>query len=205
MRRIAVFDFDGTLSRRDVLVEFMIRFAGISTFLRAVLGHWRVGVGVVLGRASRDQLKAALFEDVFAGRAASDVDLRGIEFADLILRKRLRTDMRERLMWHHRSGHETVIVSASLEAYLRPLARALGIDHVIAVRLASDASGILTGKMVGANVRGPRKATLLAAWLGTDEAEIWAYGDSSGDSELLAMADHPVWVGRGARSRPTSP
>jgi phosphoserine phosphatase len=28
--------------------------------------------------------------------------------------------------------------------------------------------------------------------------ELWAYGDSAGDEELLALADHPTWVGRRA-------
>ena len=26
------------------------------------------------------------------------------------------------------------------------------------------------------------------------DAELWAYGDSAGDAELLSAADHPVWV-----------
>jgi phosphoserine phosphatase len=48
----------------------------------------------------------------------------------------------------------------------------------------------------------------LQAWLdarfgpGAD-VELWAYGDSPGDAELLAMADHPTWVGR--RALPAGP
>lgn len=120
----------------------------------------------------------------------------GRRFAGRILRSRLRRDMLERLRWHIAQGHETVLVSASLEAYLVPLAEEIGVDHVIAVRLEADAEGRLTGAMVGGNVRGPAKAEFLSSWLGDDRAEIWAYGDSEGDRELLAMADHPVWVGR---------
>ena len=55
--------------------------------------------------------------------------------------------------------------------------------------------GLLTGEMVGPNVRGEEKAVRLRRWLGDDVPEmIWAYGNSSGDTELLAMADVPVWV-----------
>ena len=72
---------------------------------------------------------------------------------------------------------------------------AFGFDHVIAVGLESDADGTLTGELAGPNVRGPEKAVRLRRWLGDDRPEmLWAYGNSSGDTELLAMADVPVWV-----------
>jgi phosphatidylglycerophosphatase C len=98
-----------------------------------------------------------------------------------------------------------VIVSASLGAYLRPLAERLELDGVLAVELVADAGGTLTGEVAGGiNNRGPEKVARLQAWLdgrfgpGT-EVDLWAYGDSSGDSELLAIADHPTWVGRRGR------
>ena len=52
---------------------------------------------------------------------------------------------------------------------------------------------------VDGNCRGPEKARRLLAWLdanhgGRDAVELWAYGDSPGDRELLAAADKPVWV-----------
>lgn len=195
-RRIAAFDFDGTLSKRDVLGEFLIRFAGPWTVLRSLVRHLPLAIGVVRGRASRDSFKAVLFADVFASRSEGALLEEGRRFAGRILRSRLRRDTLERLRWHTARGHETVLVSASLEAYLVPLAEAIGVDHVIAVRLEADAEGRLTGAMEGGNVRGPAKAELLSSWLGDDRAEIWAYGDSEGDRELLAMADHAVWVGR---------
>ncbi len=54
---------------------------------------------------------------------------------------------------------------------------------------------------MGPNVRGPEKAVRLRSWLGGDVPEmLWAYGNSSGDTELLAMADAPVWVAGPNRS-----
>ena len=49
--------------------------------------------------------------------------------------------------------------------------------------------------MLGGNCRGAEKARRLRAYLHSDDVELWAYGDSAGDTELLAMADHPVRVG----------
>ena len=44
------------------------------------------------------------------------------------------------------------------------------------------------------------KARRLTAWFGDRPAtELWAYGDSSGDEELLGMATYPQWIGRRAK------
>ena len=90
-----------------------------------------------------------------------------------------------------------ILASASLEPYLVPLGERLGVDGVVCTRLERDADGRLTGRLVGANCRGPEKARRLRAWLaaeGLDDAELWAYGDSAGDASCSAAADHAVWV-----------
>jgi HAD superfamily hydrolase (TIGR01490 family) len=99
--------------------------------------------------------------------------------------------MVERLGWHRSQGHEVVVVSASFTDYLRPVADRLGVDAVLATEL-EVVDGRLTGRLAGANVRGAEKVRRLETWLGDEPAELWAYGDSSGDRELLARADHPV-------------
>jgi phosphatidylglycerophosphatase C len=110
----------------------------------------------------------------------------------------LRPDVLARLRWHQAEGHRTVLVSAGLRAYLAPLAARLGVDHVICTDLAVAADGRLTGGLAGGNCRGPAKAQRLAAWLEAAAAPgpLWAYGDSAGDADLLALADHPLRVAR---------
>jgi phosphatidylglycerophosphatase C len=118
----------------------------------------------------------------------------GADFART-LPARLRPELVDQLTWHRQQGHEVVLVSASLLAYLQPFATDHGIDHVIAVGLEVGADGRLTGDLTGPNVRGPEKAVRLRAWLDDEPpAHLWAYGNSSGDTELLAMADVPVWI-----------
>jgi phosphatidylglycerophosphatase C len=191
---VAAFDFDGTLTRRDTLVPF----------LRRARGHWAIVRAAVEARGARgrDAFKVALVGRLFRGWPAARLDELGRAYVPTLLAA-LRAESRERLEWHRRRGHAVVIVSASLGAYLRPLADRLGIDDALAVELVADAAGTLTGEVVGGlNNRGPEKVTRLEAWLdarfgpGAD-VELWAYGDSSGDAELLAIADHPNWVGRG--------
>ena len=58
--------------------------------------------------------------------------------------------------------------------------------------------------MDGPNVRAHQKAVLLRDTLGSDPVEVWAYGDSAGDKEMLQMADHPTRVTRRALRRAES-
>ncbi|HWJ98010.1 MAG TPA: HAD-IB family hydrolase [Acidimicrobiales bacterium] len=211
-RRIAAFDFDGTLTRRDTLLPFLARACGATAFGRAV-GH--IAPQAVRARTGRlqaevhhrDVTKAALLRELLAGRDASWYSAQGDQYATT-LGPKLRPEMVEQVRWHRDAGHELVIVSASLRTYLDPFATSFGFDHVIAVDLEADDRGVLTGEMAGPNVRGEEKAVRLRQWLGGEAPEMmWAYGNSSGDTELLAMADIAVWVagrrrGQHANDRP---
>lgn len=196
-RPVAAFDFDGTIARRDTLIPFLATVAGRGALTRTALRRAPQLMAMAAGRADRDVEKAHLIEQLLRGRVASEVDDAGTRYAEeLWTRGRFRPEILERLAWHRDEGHDIVIVSASLDVYLRPLAPRLGVGHVISCSLAADAQGRLTGGLVGGNVRGPEKVRRLRTWLGGRPVELWAYGDSSGDDELLALADHPTRVGR---------
>ncbi len=194
-RPVAAFDFDGTLAERDTLLPFLVRATGRRQVAQALVAQARTY------RRDRDAAKVDMLRRLLAGDDAGRIDTLGRDYA-VGLHHLLRPEMTERVRWHRSQDHRLVIVSASLGAYLRPLADTLGFDHVIAVELSTDDDGRLTGALAGPNVRGPEKAVRLRAWLGEDLPELWAYGDSSGDEELLAMADNPTWVGkRASRNR----
>jgi HAD superfamily hydrolase (TIGR01490 family) len=193
-RPVAAFDFDGTIARRDTLMPFLASVAGRTAFTRAALGRAPQLLRVVAGRADRDAEKEVLVGRLLAGRAAADVAMAGVAYADrLWAAQRFRPEMLERLAWHRAEGHRIVIVSASLDTYLAPLAPRLGVDHVISCSLAAE-DGVLTGTLLGGNVRGAEKVRRLESWLAGAQVELWAYGDSAGDDELLARADHPTRV-----------
>jgi phosphatidylglycerophosphatase C len=199
---VAAFDFDGTLSTRDNFVPFLRRVAGSTAAARA----FATGVSR-LARAdrahrSRNDMKAEVLEQLFAGRDADDVEDAARAFASEVLADHLRVEAIQRADWHRTQGHRLVIVSASLGVYLRPIAEHLRFDAVLATELEVDGDGRLTGRMDGENVRGPEKARRLEAWLAQEAPDtvpfVWAYGDSSGDKELWARADRAVRLGRRA-------
>jgi len=189
-RTVAAFDFDGTLTRRDTMLPFLAGLAGVARLARAL-----ASAAPLL--TDRDAAKARLVERLLAGRDHAAVLDAGTSYGERLAARSVTTAMRERLAWHQDAGHEVVIVSASLDVYVDAAALSLDVEHVLCTTLAVDADGQCTGALEGGNCRGAEKAQRLRAHLGTDEVELWAYGNSGGDREMLALAQHPVWVRRG--------
>jgi phosphatidylglycerophosphatase C len=199
--RVAAFDVDGTLTRRDCVVPFLRQVAGTRHLARQMLQQ-RVEVTRAAARRDRDALKAASAMAAFGGRPFEAVEAEAQLFARSVFETGLRGDVVDALRVHQSRGDTVVLVSASFEVYLRPLAHLLGADDVLAARLEVDSSGVLTGRLAGANCRGPEKVRRLHGWLderagGRSAVHVTAYGDSRGDRELLADADDARWVGRG--------
>lgn len=195
-RQIAAFDFDGTLTVRDSLVPFLRRVAGGAGLARACVAEVRALYRDMKG-GQREEGKERVLQRVFRGESVAGVEELAVSFAEE-RRDLLRPQMFRRVEWHRAQEHELIIISASLHVYLEHVARVLGFDHVIAVELETE-NGLYTGHMRGPNVRAQEKANRLLAWLDGAEAEIWAYGDSRGDKELLELADHALFVGSARR------
>jgi phosphatidylglycerophosphatase C len=201
---VAVFDFDGTLTDGGSVFAFLVAVRGLLPALGAVVRTSPSLVrGALFGGSAADKGKERLFRRLLAGLPERNVDRQGRAFAESHLRKHLRPDMEARLKWHQAEGHRVVIVSASPECYVEPAGELLGVDGVLATRLAVDGTGRLTGFYEGKNCRGAEKYARVVGWLranglagaGQAQAVLWAYGNSRGDAWLLGAADHAVDAG----------
>jgi phosphatidylglycerophosphatase C len=204
---IAAFDVDGTLTRHDCVVPFLRRVGGTLGLVGRLAGRPQQLLPA-LARRDRDGLKALAARAAFRGRSVAEVAAEAEVFADEVVAGGLRPDSAARLEWHRGQGHEVVLVSASFELYLERIAHRLGVHGVVATRL-EVADGRFTGELLGPNCRGPEKVVRLHDWLerrhgGRSAVTLWAYGDSAGDRELLADADHPVWARDPISSVPTA-
>ncbi|CAN5241643.1 hypothetical protein BH09PSE1_BH09PSE1_28660 [soil metagenome] len=92
--------------------------------------------------------------------------------------------------WGAKGAHR-VIVTASPEETVRPFARRLGAEGLLGTSLVFDADDRVTGAFAGPNCRGEEKVRRLRAAFGDDVTITAAYGDTSGDTEMLAMAETP--------------
>jgi phosphatidylglycerophosphatase C len=200
---VAAFDVDGTLTVRDCVRPFLQRIGGRRGLVTAVARRPAETMRGAL-RRDRDVLKAVVVGGVYRGRSVATVAAAGREFAHAVAERMLRDDTLGRLRWHQLMGHRTVFVSASLASYLVPLAERLGVERALCTDVLTDDEHdhtVYAGQLAGPNCRAHEKLVRLRRWMddeGIGGAEVWAYGDSRGDRELLAGADHPVWV-RGVR------
>lgn len=195
---VAAFDFDGTLTSRDTVVPFLRLLAG-SRALAGGLALSSRRVVPAIARRDRDALRSVATDRVFRGRAIDEVETRAATYGEAIHRSWLRPDTTDRLRWHLDEGHRVVVVSASYEQYVRVVGDRLGVEAVLATRLEVGPDDMCTGRLLGPNCRGAEKVARLHAWfdeqgLSRDDLVLWAYGDSAGDRDLLASADHPNWV-----------
>jgi phosphatidylglycerophosphatase C len=203
---VAAFDFDGTLTDAGSMLPFLVSLRGAWPVWRAVV---RLAPALTraafVGGTAADDVKERLFIRLLGGLPVDDVDSRGRAFAHRHLQRHLRQDVLSRLEWHHRQGHYTVIVSASPECYVSPAGEELGVDGVVATRLAVGGGGLLTGGYEGKNCRGAEKYARLMGHLracgvltgpASEHPVLWAYGNSRGDLRLLNAADHGVDAGR---------
>lgn len=97
---------------------------------------------------------------------------------------------------HRRAGRKVVIISASPDEIVKPLARYLGADHVIATRSLVDGDGRYTGELEF-YAYGPSKADAireLADEWGLDLAECYAYSDSATDLPMMEAVGKPFAV-----------
>lgn len=190
---VALFDFDGTLTRGDSFLPFLRTMGGPWYYWSRILLLSPVLGGYALKVLSNWKTKEAVLTRFIKGRTEAELAQLGDRFAHEVIPSLLRPEAVERLRWHQRQGHRTILVSASIEAYLIPWAQSMGFEQVVSSRLECR-DGTLTGRLVGRNCYGDEKVARLREVLGDfGQYQIYAYGDSRGDRELLAIADHAYY------------
>lgn len=187
-KTLALFDFDGTITDRDSLPDFIIRAVG---WVRYVLGLCMLSpmLALYLLKLIRNDIaKEKMLSYFFKGWTIDRFNTAGRDYALTRIHQIIRPQALAQLQWHLAQGHDVVIVSASAENWLNAWAAQQGC-HLIATRMAVQENA-LTGCFEGKNCYGQEKVTRICAELDLSEYNsIYAYGDSSGDKPMLALAD----------------
>jgi phosphatidylglycerophosphatase C len=146
------------------------------------------------GQWSRQSLKEALLTQLLQGVSRSLLEEKGALFAREVVGRFIRPQAWRRFIWHRDRGDRCILVSANIDLHLVPWAKQAGFHDILTSRCATTEAGLLTGKLEGFNCRGAEKRERLERLLGPRQDFIlYAYGDSSGDRELLAFADYAYY------------
>ena len=184
---IVAFDFDGTLTCADSFVAFFRWRAGPVGFAAGV-ASLAPDIAAHLARPDRGRLKAAMARRFLGRIPRGDLESEARAFSEARSRALLRPDAVACWRDWRRRGARLYIITASPETLVAPFAEALGADGLIGTRLAWDDHDRYAGRLDGRNCRGSEKVVRLRQALGDDLRLEAAYGDSSGDTEMLAFA-----------------
>ena len=191
---IAAFDFDHTLINRDSLIPFLISLQGFWKTFFALSCLLPSFLRYLVGNLSRQEIKERILMSSLAGRAYADLEIVGRRYADQQIDDFLKPEAFDRLKWHQSQGHRCLLISASLELYLSPWAKRHGFEAVLASRLELTPEGNVTGNLKGLNCWGAEKVLRLNLYATPNSYDqLYMYGDSRGDAELLSLADHPFY------------
>lgn len=191
---LALFDFDGTLTTRETMPDFMRqavtplrRALGIPVFAPMFAGY---KLGLVAGTTIRNAVTAFGFR----GEPAVRVRAAGERFATEYIPAVLRPEAMQRIVWHQAQGDKVVVVSGGLDSYLAPWCGQHGLELICSV--LETRGDRLTGRYRGAQCVGEEKARRvrehydLAAY-----GQCYAYGDTHEDEAMLALAQRKFYRG----------
>lgn len=218
---IAFFDFDGTLTRRDSLFAFVAFVHGRGRLYRGLLSRCWILVGYILGLISNTAAKQALMRYFFAGMEHAEFIGYCERFTSVLesmLRKsaldRLEWHKQrgDKVVLVSASFEEYLAplcqrlgmecIGTQLEVVLP---KSNGLDSKSldsSVRQSSTnapnsgenamSGGILSGDFATPNCYGAQKVIRIRAHYVLDTyTEIYVYGDSKGDREMLTLATTP--------------
>lgn len=187
MPKIAFFDFDGTITTDDSLIKFIRFVVGDAKTLWGMILLSPMLVVYKLKLIPNYKAKQIMLSYFFKGMDEQQFKKVAQEYSLKHIDTILRPKAMEKIAWHKEQGHKVVIVSASIECWLKPWCDKNGLD-LIATKIEMK-NGLVTGKLLTKNCYGIEKVNRVKEIYNLDDYEhIYAYGDSSGDKELLALA-----------------
>ena len=185
MKKVYAFDFDGTLTTKDTLIEF-IRYAKGSMALG--LGFMRYAHLLVLmkmGLYPNYKAKQKVFAHFFKDTTLDDFNALCKAFAASSSHL-LRPNAIEAINHAIKEGSEVLIVSASIDNWVQPFFPQV---KVVGTQI-EVIDGKLTGRFLSKNCYGQEKVNrILSLYPNRQDYHLTAYGDSRGDKEMLAFAD----------------
>jgi len=186
-REIAFFDFDGTITKKDTLLEFIKFSKGKIRFYLGFIINLPYLVAFKLGIISNQSAKEKILRFFFNSMPMPVFKQYCQRFTKHVLPGLIRPKALEEIQRLKQNNILVVVVSASPENWIEEWAQSLQLE-LIASRLEVEA-GKVTGKILGKNCHGDEKVSRIREIYDlSDYFIVAAYGDSSGDKAMLQLA-----------------
>lgn len=192
MQVIAAFDFDGTITKRDTMLDFVRFVKGDIPFFLGLLRLSPILAFHKVGFLSSQSAKERFLTYFLGGMQENDLYKMGQLYCKERLPKLIRPKARARIEWHRKNQHPLYLVTASLPFWTKEWAIENG--FVLVATQAEIQDNLFTGKITGKNCHKSEKVKRLTQILGTQKPyKVYAYGDTNGDADLLAWAAVPAF------------
>ena len=187
--RLALFDFDGTLTTKDSLGEFIKYAVGAKTYYFKLLLFLPVYVLYKTKIMDNSYAKKLIFRLYFNATREETFKEKALKYSTEEIHKIMREDIYDKFQEHIKNGDRVLIVSASMRCWLLPFAEKHNVE-LLSTEL-EFVNGVFSGHFSTKNCHGEEKLRRIKRHLNLDDyEEIYAYGDSSGDNEMLSVANH---------------
>jgi HAD superfamily hydrolase (TIGR01490 family) len=190
----AFFDLDGTLvAGFTATAHAGDRIRRRQARIGEVLGVVEASMRYRFGRMQFERLivRAAGY---LRGESITDLDELGERLFVHHVASRVYPHMQDIVQAHHECGHTVVLSSSALTIHAEPVARALGITHVLCNHFELDGRGVLTGGITKPIVWGQQKAAAVQRFCADNDVELqrsYFYADGDEDAALMSLVGHP--------------
>jgi phosphatidylglycerophosphatase C len=186
--KLALFDFDGTITRRDSFIHFIIFATGFRRFLAGLFMLSPLLIIYKCNIISNAKAKENVLNFFFRGWSVDRFRKAAYSYSREKLSLITNKTAMDRINWHKQEGHKVVVVSASFESLLKDWCSEQNID-LIGTKIEIK-NGKITGRFLSTNCYGIEKVKRIKESINLPDFEyIYAYGDSKGDREMLELAD----------------
>jgi HAD superfamily hydrolase (TIGR01490 family) len=202
----AFYDVDGTLIRANVVNAFGFYAMNQPTLTGSLFKTLSTVAQLPLYWAADKVSRKAfneMFYKVYEGQSEDRLVVLAEDMFEDVIKKTIFPRTRDLIEESRRAGCRQVLISGGLDFVLRPLARYLNMDDMIANRLEFS-GGYATGRLKKPFVGGATKAVLLRDYAqkhALDLTHCWGYSDSYSDYAMLAVVGHPTAVNPDLRLR----
>jgi phosphatidylglycerophosphatase C len=194
--KLALFDFDGTLTTRDTIWPLAICLSEGQR--KGYLKRFLLGVALLklkLGLISNHSFKERFLRLLVEGESEERIKAVAQSFHRTQLDRILNRNVLQRLLSHTAVDDDVYLVSSNFDFFLRPLQQEWNVRGIFATD-TEVLDGKFTGRILGRACDGKEKLDRVLACLGERRTrEAIAYGDSRSDSFLLDYVKTGHWVG----------